>query len=401
MPSVNFEELKAYIDIPRNAERLLSKSERELTFSLNLIIDGDNMIEASTYVIFANTARGPAKGGIRISPHVTLEETRDLAERMVWKTALSGIPFGGGKSGICLDPKGITPFEKTAIMKEYVHMIILELKAGSYVPAPDMGTGPHDMAVIYGETHMLESVTGKPPRVGGLPGRREATGRGVAHATELALGKFRSRKTAGATVAVQGFGNVGSWTCHFLQKAGAKIVALADEYGGVHNKNGFDIDALMRQRLAEKPPLQEAEGDRITNAECLKMDVDVLVPAAMENQITEEIAADLNAPLIVEGANGPTTPGADKILADRGIVVIPDFLANCGGVVASYVEWRKAKSGSITDVQETYRTVTDRMESAFGQVTGVAREKKVTLRRAAEILSVSEVVAAMHDRGWV
>ena len=400
MSSINFDELKAYIDIPQNAERLLSKSERELTFSLNLMIDGDKLIEASTYVIYANTARGPAKGGIRMSAHVTLEETRDLAERMVWKTALSGIPFGGGKSGICLDPKQLTPFEKTAVIKEYVHMINLELKAGFYVPAPDMGTTPHDMAVIYGETHILEAVTGKPPRVGGLPGRREATGRGVAHAAVLALDQLRGTKASGVRAAVQGFGNVGSWTGYFLEKAGAKIVALSDEYGGVYSEKGLDMDALMAHRLAGKG-LQEVEGDRISNAELLMMDVDVLVPAACENQITEANAPEIKAPLIVEGANGPTTPAADRILAERDIVAVPDFLANSGGVVASYVEWRKAKSGSITDVKETYQTVTDRIEAAFAQVRGVAEAKKVSLRRAAEILAVSEVISSMRDRGWV
>jgi len=400
VPTVNFDELRQYIDISKGAEQLLSKSEKEITFSLNLYKSDGEILEASTYVIYANVARGPAKGGIRVAPSVTLEETRDLAERMVWKTALSGIPFGGGKSGICLDPKEITRFEKTAMMKEYVHMISLELMSGTYIPAPDLGTGPHDMAVIYGETHLLESVTGKPPRVGGLPGRKEATGRGVAHTAELALTKLLGRKLAGSTVAVQGFGNVGSWTCYFLHKAGAKVVAVSNEYGGIYDEKGLDIEALM-SHVRTSPRIEEFGGDTVTNEELLELKVDALVPAAIENQITKDNASAIQAKVIVEGANGPTTKDADAILADRGVLVIPDILANCGGVVASYVEWRKAKSGSITDAKETYQTLMDRIDIGFEQVTSTAKAKKVPHRTAAEILAVFEVIEAMKDRGWV
>ena len=280
MPTVNFDELRQYIDISKSAEHLLSKSEKEITFSLNLYKEDDQIIEASTYVVYANVARGPAKGGIRMASSVTLEETRDLAERMVWKTALSGIPFGGGKSCICLNPKEITKFEKTALMKEYVHMISLELMSGAYIPAPDLGTGPHEMAVIYGETHRLESVTGKPPRVGGLPGRKEATGRGVAHAVELALTELLGQKLAGSTIAVQGFGNVGSWTCYFLHKAGAKVVAVSNEYGGIHDEKGLDIEALMKH-VATSPKLDDFGGDVVSNEDLLELKVDALVPAAI------------------------------------------------------------------------------------------------------------------------
>jgi len=400
MPSIDFDSLKEFVDIPVNAERLLRKSEKEITFSLNLYLGGDEMLEASAYVVFANTVRGPAKGGIRMSTGVTLDEVRDLAERMTWKTAVAGLPFGGGKSGICLDPKRLTQFQKTAVMKEFVHMMRLELMHGFYVPAPDMGTGPYDMAVIYGETHMPESVTGKPPRVGGLPGRREATGRGVAHATELGLKHILKRDAARATVAVQGFGNVGSWACRFLHEAGARIVAVSDEYGGICNETGLDIVELM-DHASQYGKLPDDGGDKITNEELLAMDVDVLIPAAVENQITAENAADVKAPLIVEGANGPTTREADAILQSRGVRVIPDIVANCGGVVASYVEWRQGKSGSITEASETYQTVMERVGKAFDHIHKMAAEKNIPNRTAAEVLAVSEVVEAMKERGWV
>jgi len=400
MSGVDLEELRQYLDVPRNAERLLSKSEKEITFSLNLYMGKGEILEASTYVVYANVARGPAKGGIRMAPNCTLEHTRDLAWRMVWKTALSGIPFGGGKSAICLDPKKLTRFQKTAVMKEYVHMISAELRSGEYIPAPDLGTDPSDMAVIYGETHILESVTGKPPRVGGLPGRKEATGRGVAYTTGRALREFFGKEIPQAKIAVQGFGNVGSWTCHFLHGAGAKIVAVSDETGGVYNDKGLDIPRLV-EHMQHGRHVHTFHGDKITNEELLQLDVDVLIPAAVEDQITKKNASHIRAKLIVEGANGPTTREADKILNGRGVIVVPDILANCGGVVASYVEWRKAKSGSLTDERETYASVTERIDAAFEKMLTVSKDRNVSNRTAAEIVAVSEVISAMEDRGWI
>ncbi len=205
MATIDFEQVRALIDIPESAERLLSKSEKEIRFSLNLLLHPHGMVEADAYVVYHNTARGPAKGGLRIWPTVTLEHTRALAELMTWKTALVGIPFGGGKSGICLDPYVFPTPNRTANIKEYVHMISEELRSGAYVPAPDLGSTSSDMAVIYGETHIPESVTGKPPRVGGLPGRTEATGYGVAHITALATEALLGQPIADMRVVVRGF----------------------------------------------------------------------------------------------------------------------------------------------------------------------------------------------------
>jgi len=398
--NIDFDSLRKYLPVPESAARLLSRTEREICFDLNLVRDDGSLIEADCFLVFANTVRGPAKGGIRFSSTVTLEETRDLAERMVYKCALTGIPFGGGKSGIAMDPKTLTQFEKVATIKEYVHMIGLELRAGMYIPAPDLGTTPRDMAVIYGETHVAESVTGKPPRVGGLPGRREATGRGVCHATRLALERVFGQDVAGRTVAVQGFGNVGSWTCRFLQLAGAKVVAMSDVSGAVFCGDGVDLDGAERH-VEDGSMLSDFPGEHMSNEELLALDVDVLIPAAVENVLNADTAPKIAARLVVEAANGPTTQEADAILNERGIPVVPDILANSGGVIASYVEWRQAKSGSLTEASETYRTVEDRLGSAFRRTTDAQDRHKVSMRTASQIVAVGEIILSMRDRAWI
>jgi len=400
MSTVNFEALKGVVDIPVEAERLLAKSEKEIRFSLNILLYPMGLVEADAYVVYHNSARGPAKGGLRIWPTVTLEHTRDLAELMTWKTALVGIPFGGGKSGICLDPRTLPAENKTAIIKEYVHMISAELRSGAYVPAPDLGSTPSDMAVIYGETHVPESVTGKPPRVGGLPGRREATGYGVAHVAALASEALLHAPIAGQRIAVQGFGNVGEWTCRFLHERGAKIVAVTDLTGGVYDARGLDVEALQRH-ADEAGGVAGAEGEAISNEQLLALDVDVLVPAAVEDVITAESAANLRARLVIEAANGPTTPEGEAVLQARGIPVVPDILANSGGVVASYVEWRQAKSGSMTKARETYQIVAEQLESAFLQVRELASARRTSDRLAAQAVAAQELIATMRDRSWI
>jgi glutamate dehydrogenase (NAD(P)+) len=232
------------IPIPLKALKLLERSEKETTIFLNVRVDDRTTITADAFVVYHNTARGPAKGGIRFAPDLTLPEVRDLAERMTWKTALTGIPFGGGKSGVALDPKTLSPYAKREIIREFVHLIRNELTTGSYIPAPDLGTGPREMAVIYGELHIPECVTGKPVAVGGIPGRREATGRGVATAARLAAQRILRKEISECTVAVQGFGNVGRWTARFLSSLGAKVVAISDSKGGAFNGDGLDIEEL-------------------------------------------------------------------------------------------------------------------------------------------------------------
>ena len=397
---IDFNLINRYEKIPPKARRILEMPEKEVSLSVNLRLHQHKDILVPAYLVFYNTVRGPAKGGIRFSPDVTLEETRDLAQRMVWKTALARIPFGGGKAGVAIDPHILAVQEKVFVMKEFVHLIGEELRAGNYIPAPDMGTNEADMAVIYGETHMPESVTGKPVRVGGLPGRKEATGRGVATSAMLGI-KHLGIEGRNLTVAIQGFGNVGSNAAYFLHKLGLKIVAVSEISGGVHDKEGLDIPRLMKWAGTEKITTGLKGVRRISNEGLLKLDVDILIPAATGNVLTAKNAASVKAKMIVEGANGPTTADADRIFNKKKIFVIPDILANSGGVIASYVEWRKAKSGSLTQEEETYQTVDALVTDGFHEVTALAKKRKVSPRLAAEILAVSEVVKTMNDRMWL
>jgi len=401
MSSINFDRLSQWIDIPPNARKLLERSERQIILNLNIRSAAGDLVMGDMYVVYHNTARGPAKGGIRISPTVTLEETCDLAERMVWKTSLVKIPFGGGKSGICIDTSKLSLLERNEMIREYVHLLESDLLHGVYIPAPDLGSRPSDMATIYGQTHILTSVTGKPTRVGGLPGRREATGRGVAHSVKLALERILKRGLTGATAAVQGFGNVGSWTAKFLRDMGAKIIATSDVTGGWYSPKGLDVDDLMRQTDASGTITAGDVADRISNRELLALKADVLVPAAVENVLTQETASKVNARMIVEGANGPTTNEADEVLERAGVPAIPDILANSGGVIASYIEWRNAKSGSITDRHEVFEAIEGVITRTFDEIETLAKERKISYRRAAECVAVEEVIGAMQDRGWI
>ncbi len=398
---IDLEALSKYTDIPPTARRLLEKPERQMQLTLNLRTTEDRLVQADAFLVYWNTARGPAKGGIRFWPDVSLAETADLAERMVYKTALVGVPFGGGKSGVAVDPQQMAVPEKAAIIKEFVHLIRNELYGADYIPAPDMGTTPLDMAVIFGETHRPETVTGKPVRVGGLPGREQATGRGVATATAVALRRMLDLPTQGATVAIQGFGNVGSWAAYFLHKMGVKICAVSDVTDGVYSADGLDVPELVQWVRRGQPLKRFGQGQPITNAQLLASDVDALIPAAIGGVLDENTARTVQARLVIEAANGPTTPAGQQALLAEGKKVVPDILANAGGVVASYVEWRQAKSGSLTQQHETYETVDEHIGDSFNRVLALAEQHSVSLRTAAEVLAVAEVVQTMRDRGWL
>ncbi|NIA07678.1 MAG: hypothetical protein GWP14_08630 [Actinobacteria bacterium] len=401
MPHLNLDTISRYLEIPPEARKLLERPERTTTVNLNFHAADGSLVIGQAHVVYYNTCRGPAKGGIRFSSGVTLTETCLLAELMVWKTALTGIPFGGGKSGICIDPHSLSRQEKISAVKEFVHVMRDDLQNGRYVPAPDMGTGESDMAVIFGETHLSESVTGKPVRIGGLPGRREATGRGVATSIRLAAEQLLGSKPDGLTVAIQGFGNVGSWTAHFAQQTGMRVIAVSDLSTGLYDPNGLPIADLMAWQNQGKLLKDFVGLSAISNADLLTLDADILVPAACEDQITPEIAEKLSAKVVIEAANAPTTDQADAVLTARKIPLVPDILANSGGVIASYVEWHKAKSGSLTDVKETYATIDQLICRTFESVRRVSSQHGVSLRLASSILAVDEVVGAMEARGWI
>ncbi len=393
------EEIMRLVGMSEKARMLLSEPDRLIHFRLRRHLPpGHKIIHA--YVVYHNAARGPpCKGGIRMSRDVTLEETIQLAEIMTYKNALMDLPFGGGKAGIMAD-SGLPPDAKETIMHGFAHEIRYELISGNYVPAPDLGTSPREMAVIFGETHIRESVTGKPVGIGGLPGREEATGYGVSVVAERAAHEFLGKELSDATIAVQGFGNVGSWACTFLAEKGAKIVAVTDGGGGTANREGIDVEELKKYNK-ERGSVDGYGGKRPSNQELFGLDVDLLIPAAVGGVITKENAGAVKAKLIVEGANAPVTREADEILAQKGVILVPDILANAGGVVASYDEWRKGKSGSKTKREETHATIRETLLEVFREVLDYSSEKKISLRKAALALAATRLLDTMEGRGWI
>ena len=402
MALIGLERMKEIMEVPRAAETLLSKPEKEIKFSLNLKMADNDIICFDAFVVYHNVALGPAKGGVRFSPNASLDETRKLAEIMTYKNALMGIPFGGGKSGIMFDPYKVGDFTRMAVVKEYVHMIREELCAGSYIPAPDMGSTPKDMSVIYGEMHEPEVVTGKPVIIGGLPGRLQATGRGVSTSTKLGIENILKKKTGETKITLQGFGNVARWTAFFLSEMGAKIIAVSDAGGSVYNGNGLDIKKLFEYAPASRDTVKGFPGgEALTTEEFYSLETDVFIPAAMEDVLTPETASLVKAKMVVEGANDPTTGEGEKILLDKGISILPDFFANSGGVVASYVEWRNAKSGNQTSQEEVFEFIDSKIENIFRQGIEAKNRLRCTLREAFFCLSLETLVNAMRERMWI
>ena len=423
---LDFNALEKVVEVPVQIKKILERPEKETRFTINVVDEAGKLHSFDAYVVYHNRSRGPAKGGIRLSDTVTMEETGVLAELMTYKTALVKLPFGGGKSGICMCPPKYSRVVRENAIREFVKVIRADLDQDLYVPAPDMGSGAREMAVIYREmNNRPEVVTGKPVGIGGLPGRTEATGYGVSTATREGVNNILGREIAGARVAIQGFGNVGSWAARFLAEQGAKVVAVADISGGYYDENGLDVVAMQEAALAKGGCLlselkdhgfgQNITNDElltmevdvlipaarenvITNDELLTMEVDVLIPAARENVITEKNAKDVKAKLIVEAANGPITPEADAILGAKDLKIVPDILANSGGVIGSYVEWRKGKRGSIVYVQKTLTTIERLITRSMEDVLGLAKEKEISLRLAAQGIALQEVVQATKER---
>lgn len=368
------------------------------TFHLNLPEHGPSAFNG--YLVYHCTARGPpSKGGLRMSIDVTLEEVELLAEIMTYKCALVNLPFGGAKSGI--KARYTMPqLEKNMIVREFVHKIKNELLSGSYVPGPDLGTSPREMAVIFGETHMRECVTGKPIGIGGIPGRLQATGYGVAKITERAVAEILNKGISEVKVAVQGFGNVGSWACTYLSQAGAKIVVVSDVYGGTFNPKGLNIEALLSYNKL-KGTVYGFDNSFITNDGPLFTDADVLIPAAVENVVTSTNVSSIKAKLIVEGANAPLSPEAHEALFGRRVPIVPDILANAGGVTASYEEWRVGKAGLVVSEREVLGDVEKMLSKAFEETLSFANMKGTSLRNAAYAIASMRVADTMRDRGWM
>jgi glutamate dehydrogenase (NAD(P)+) len=393
-----------HLHLDEGLHRLLATPRRSLTVSVPLRRDDGSLDVVQGFRVQHNIARGPAKGGIRFHPETDVDEVTALAMWMTWKCALVGIPFGGAKGGIAIDPAQLSTREVERVTRRYASEILPLIGPEKDIPAPDIGTDGQTMAWIM-DTFSVNAgysvpsvVTGKPVALGGSQGRAGATSRGVMHSTLAALTRL-GRAPKPCTVAVQGFGKVGALAAQYLSEAGCRVVAISDASGGRYRGAGLNI-ATMRHAIDGGAPLDDIdEGDRITNAELLQLPVDVLVPAAIGGVIHAANAGSVRARLIVEGANGPTTPAADAVLADAGRTVVPDILANAGGVVVSYLEWvqnLQAYSWSSAEVEKRFK---DLLDQAFRDVDELARARGITMREAAHIIGVGRVAEAHQLRG--
>lgn len=381
--------------------------ERELKVSIPVRMDDGTTHVFQGYRIQHSTSRGPAKGGIRFHPDVSADEVRALAAWMTFKCAVVNIPYGGGKGGVVCDPTKLTENEIRAITRRYTAAIAPLIGPEQDIPAPDVGTNAAVMGWIMDTYSMLKGhcihgvVTGKPLELGGALGRNDATGRGVMFTTHNILGKL-DISAEGTTVAVQGAGNVGSVTAKLLYQSGMKVVAISDVSGGIYNPEGLDIPAILAYLAADRRNLLKdfnEEGTiHISNEELLELDVTVLIPAALENQINADNADKIKAKLIVEAANGPVASEADPVLAEKGILIVPDILANAGGVVVSYFEWvQNIQSVSWTE-DEVNKKLKEIMDAAFASVWDLAQEKHTTLRMGAYLIALKHVVDAKSAR---
>jgi glutamate dehydrogenase (NAD(P)+) len=393
-----------YLDLDPGIIERLKRPQRELTVTFPVEMDDGHIRMFTGYRVQHSLVRGPAKGGIRYHPKVDLDEVRALAMWMTWKTAIVGIPYGGAKGGVVVDPRELSERELQKMTRRYAAEIEIIIGAETDIPAPDVNTNPKIMAWIMDTISMhkghseLGVVTGKPLEVGGSAGRLEATGRGVNYVAMQAcehLGiPFHEQR-----VGIQGFGNVGSVTAYSMAESGARIVAVTDQYGGIYAPEGLDI-ARLKAAMAEQGTVTAYTGAQpVDNATFFALPMDILVPAALENQINTENAHEIQAKLIVEGANGPTTPAADRILHERGVFVVPDILANSGGVTASYFEWVQDLQAFFWSEDEVNQRLHAIMTRAFIDVLTIAEQHNIDMRTAALVLAVNRVADGIRIRG--
>jgi glutamate dehydrogenase (NAD(P)+) len=399
-----FEAAARIIDLDPGIWNILTKPKRQIIVSCPVQMDNGSIEVFTGYRVQYNITLGPAKGGIRYHPDVTLDEVTALAAWMTWKCAVAHVPFGGGKGGIVCDPTKMSPREIEALTRRYTAEIIDAIGPEKDVPAPDVNTNEQIMAWFM-DTYSMHVghtetavVTGKPVAMGGSLGRREATGRGVMIITRDTA-RHLGIDLKGARIAVQGFGNVGSVAAELLAQQGARIVGVTDWKGGVYNEKGLDIPAMIKYSQEHKTIAGFSGGDPLTNEELFKLDVDVLIPAALENQITVDNAKDIKAKLIVEGANGPTTPEADNMIHERGGFIVPDILANAGGVTVSYFEWVQDRYGYFWTEKEVNERLEHKMVESLTAVLKTAQEYKVDMRTAAYIVAIKRVATVTKLRG--
>ncbi len=399
-----FDVAAKYLNLDKEVYNVLKSSERKIIVSLPISMDDGSVSVFEGYRVIHSKILGPSKGGIRFDMGVNLNEVTALAAWMTWKCAVVDIPYGGAKGGIKCDPKQMSTSELERLTRAYTQSMLDIFGPDKDIPAPDMGTGPDQMAWLMDEYSRAKGntvnavVTGKPIILGGSLGRIEATGRGVMVSTLAALTKMKINPF-NATVAVQGFGNVGSWAAQLLKERGCTVVAISDVSGGYYNEKGIDIGKAITYRNENNGMLEGFNGgEKITNEELLVLDVDVIIPAAMENTITEKNADKIKAKLIVEGANGPTSHEADPILARKGIVAVPDILANAGGVIVSYFEWVQNRLGFKWTINRVYRRSDAIIKEAFNNVYSISKKYKISLREAAYIAAIDKVAKTYKYR---
>jgi glutamate dehydrogenase (NAD(P)+) len=392
------------LDLEPGIWKVLTSPKRQIAVSCPVQMDNGEIEVFTGYRVQYNIALGPAKGGIRFHPDVTLDEVTALAAWMTWKCAVAQLPFGGGKGGIVCDPTRMSRRELEALTRRYVAELVDAIGPDKDIPAPDVNTNEQVMAWVM-DTYSMHVgatatavVTGKPVILGGSAGRREATGRGVGIAAREAA-RHLGFELKGARVAIQGFGNVGTVTARVLREMGATVVAVTDWRGGVYDERGIDIDGLADHVHQHMTVDGFPTGRTLSNDDLFRLDVDVLVPAALENQITMRNAGDVRARLIVEAANGPTTPDAHRLLHERGVFIVPDILANAGGVTVSYFEWVQDRHGYFWPEQEVNDRLEAKMTSAFDSVLRTALKYRVDMRTAAYIVAIDRVATVTRMRG--
>ena len=384
--------------------KVLRHPEKQIVVAVPVHLDNGEVEVYTGYRVIHNSSRGPAKGGIRFDMNVNLDEVKALAAWMTWKCAVVNIPFGGSKGGVICDPSRMSMPELERLTRRYTSAIIDTLGPDSDVPAPDVNTNERVMAWVM-DTYSMHKrhtvtavVTGKPVEMGGSLGRREATGRGCMIVTLKALARL-GMPVKGARVAVQGFGNVGSIAAQWLEQAGCTIVAVSDKTGGIWNPKGLDVADLLAHVRKNSFLTGYPKGEGITNEDLLTVDCEVLVPAALENVITSKNAASIRAKVICEGANGPTTANADRILEEKGVFVIPDILANAGGVTVSYFEWVQDRGGYFWDEETVNQRLEKIMVRSFDEVAGMSDTHGLNMRTGAYMLAIERVAAVHRLRG--
>lgn len=404
----NFERAAERLKLDKTIVQKVLGPEEKIEININPVLPGGQTTKLSIFIVRHNDALGPAKGGIRMTADVDLDDITGLAMEMTWKTSLIGVPFGGGKSGIRCDPASLSPEAKEVIIRSFTRGARRHIGPEIYIPAPDMGTNEADMAHIrdcisYSEGISITKgcfVTGKPVILGGIVGRREATGKGVVY-TVLAMCEKLGLDIRKMRVVVQGFGNVGSVVAAEIAKCGAKVIAIADLSGGIVNPDGLDIEALSQYTKQTGRVKGFEKATQIERNEIFEIDCDILIPAAAGSQITDENVNKIKAKVVAEGANAPTTPNADRILRQRDILVIPDILCNAGGVFVSYLEYTQETQREQMTLAQVEHRLAERMRQRFGEVYGLAKEKGLDMREAAMNIAVSKVVDGVFARGFL